>query len=225
MRRILALYRPYRWLLLLGLVAILFSSGFALTIPWILKVAIDRLTERQADTTLLPFAAALVVFTLLQGTFRFVARRTIVGVSRQIEYDLRNQFYRQWLRLDRNFYDRVPSGDLMARATQDMSNLRMLLGAGPLHFSSTIIMAIFAVVLMARLDPWLTVYAWPLSPCSSSALKNSSSTWNHNSTGPRPGTKSSVVRCKKRSPACASSKPTPWEKRWWRPSATRAKSI
>jgi len=171
MRRILVLYRPYRWLLLLGLVAILFSSGFALTIPWILKVAIDRLTERPADTTLLPFAAALVVFTLLQGTFRFVARRTIVGVSRQIEYDLRNQLYRQWLRLDRNFYDRVPSGDLMARATQDMSNLRTLLGAGPLHFSSTIIMAIFAVVLMARLDPWLTVYALTPFPVLLLSLK------------------------------------------------------
>jgi ATP-binding cassette, subfamily B, multidrug efflux pump len=171
MRRILVLYRPYRWLLLLGLVAILFSSGFALTIPWILKVAIDRLTERPADTTLLPFAAALVFFTLLQGTFRFVARRTIVGVSRQIEYDLRNQLYRQWLRLDRNFYDRVPSGDLMARATQDMSNLRTLLGAGPLHFSSTIIMAIFAVVLMARLDPWLTVYALTPFPLLLLSLK------------------------------------------------------
>ncbi len=118
MRPILALYRPYRWLLLLGLVAILFSSGFALTIPWILKVAIDQLTERPADTTLLLFAAAILVFTLLQGSFRFLARRTIVGVSRQIEYDLRNQLYRQWVRLDRSFYDRVPSGDLMARATQ-----------------------------------------------------------------------------------------------------------
>ncbi|MFQ5961007.1 MAG: ABC transporter ATP-binding protein [Candidatus Methylomirabilales bacterium] len=171
MRPILALYRPYRGLLLLGMVAILFSSGFALTIPWILKVAIDRLTERPADTTLLLFAGAILLFTLLQGTFRFAARRTIVGVSRQIEYDLRNQLYRQWLRLDRSFYDRVPSGDLMARATQDMSNLRMLLGAGPLHFSSTVIMGIFAVVLMARLDPWLTVYALAPFPVLLLSLK------------------------------------------------------
>jgi ATP-binding cassette subfamily B protein len=159
MRPILALYHPYRWRLLLGLIAILFSSGFALTIPWILKMAIDRLTEGPAGTTLLLFAGGILLFTLLQGTFRFLARMTIVGVSRQIEYDLRNQLYRQWLCLDRGFYDRVPSGDLMARATQDMSKLRMLLGAGPLHFSSTVIMGIFAVVLMIRLDPWLTVYA------------------------------------------------------------------
>ena len=171
MRPILALYRPYRWPLFLGLVAILFSSGFALTIPWILKVAIDRLTDRPADTTLLPFAAAVLVFTLLQGSFRFLARRTIVGVSRQIEYDLRNQLYRQWLRLDRNFYDRVPSGALMARATQDMSNLRMLLGAGPLHFSSTVIMGILAVVLMASLNPWLTVYALAPFPVLLFSLK------------------------------------------------------
>ncbi|MBW8058697.1 MAG: ABC transporter ATP-binding protein [candidate division NC10 bacterium] len=159
MRPILALYRPYRRLLLLGLVAVLFSSGFGLTIPWILKEAIDRLQERPAGTTLLLFAAALLVFTLIQGTFRFLARRTIVGVSRQIEYDLRNQLYRQWLRLDRGFYDRVPSGDLMARATQDMSTLRTLLGAGPLHLSTTFIVGISAVALMARLNPWLTLYA------------------------------------------------------------------
>ena len=159
MRSLLALYRPHRALLLLGLAAVLFSSGFGLTIPWILKEAIDRLQERPAGTTLLLFAAALLLFTLLQGAFRFLARRMIVGISRQIEYDLRNQLYRQWLRLDGSFYDRVPSGDLMARATQDMSALRTLLGAGPLHLSSTIIVGISAAALMARLDPWLTLYA------------------------------------------------------------------
>lgn len=159
MRKILALYRPHRGLLLLGLVAVFCSSAFGLTIPWVLKEAIDRLQERPSGTTLLFFAAALVLFTLLQGTFRFLARRTIVGISRQVEYDLRNQLYRQWLRLDASFYDRVPSGDLMARATQDMSVLRMLLGAGPLHLSSTLIMGISALVLMGRLNPWLTLYA------------------------------------------------------------------
>ncbi|MFQ5883247.1 MAG: ABC transporter transmembrane domain-containing protein, partial [Candidatus Methylomirabilales bacterium] len=113
---ILALYRPYRRVLLLGLVAVLLSSGFSLTIPWILKEVIDRLTERPSGATLLLFAAALLLFTMLQGLFRFQARRTLVGISRQIEYDLRNRLYRQWLRLDGSFYDRVPSGDLMARA-------------------------------------------------------------------------------------------------------------
>ncbi|MFQ5847361.1 MAG: ABC transporter ATP-binding protein [Candidatus Methylomirabilales bacterium] len=159
MRQILALYRPYRMLLLLGLGAVLCSSGFGLTIPWILKEAIDRLRERPAGTTLLFFATALLCFTLLQGIFRFLARRTIVGISRQLEYDLRNRLYRQWLRLDGSFYDRVPSGDLMARATQDMSVLRMLLGAGPLHLSTTAIVGVSAVALMAHLNPWLTLYA------------------------------------------------------------------
>jgi len=159
MKAILALYRPHRTLLLLGLVASLCSSGFALTIPWILKEAIDRLQERPAGATLLLFAGALLLFTLLQGAFRFLARRTIVGISRQIEYDLRNRLYRQWLDLDGGFYDRVPSGDLMARATQDMSALRSLLGAGPLHLSSTVIVGLSAMALMARLDPWLSLYA------------------------------------------------------------------
>ena len=159
MRAILALYRPYRTLLLLGLVAGLCSGAFGLTIPWILKEAIDRLQEQPAGSTLLFLAGALLLFTLLQGAFRFLARRTIVGISRQIEYDLRNRLYRQWLDLDGGFYDRVPSGDLMARATQDMSALRSLLGAGPLHLSATVILGISAVALMARLNPWLTLYA------------------------------------------------------------------
>ena len=159
MRQILELYRPYRKVLLLGLGAIMLSSGFGLTIPWILKVAIDRLKERPAGTTLLLLAAALILFTVFQGTFRFLARMMIVGTSRHIEYDLRNQLYRQWLRLDSSFYDRVPTGNLMARATQDMSALRTLLGAGPLHFSTTIIVGVSAALLMAHLDPWLTLYA------------------------------------------------------------------
>ena len=159
MRAILALFQPYRHRLFLGLAAVLCSSGFALTIPWIIKEAIDRLRERPAGASLLLFAGALLLFTLLQGAFRFLARMTIVGISRQIEYDLRNRLYRQWLRLDGGFYDRVPSGDLMARATQDMSALRTLLGAGPLHFSSTVVVGIFSVLLMARLDGWLTLYA------------------------------------------------------------------
>ncbi|MFQ5532741.1 MAG: ABC transporter ATP-binding protein, partial [Candidatus Methylomirabilales bacterium] len=134
-------------------------SGFGLTIPWILKEAIDRLKERPPGTTLLLFAAALIMFTLLQGFFRFIARMVIVGISRRLEYDLRNQLFRKWLHLDSSFYDRVPSGDLMARATQDMSHLRMLLGPGPLHLSSTIIVGTSAAILMASINPWLTLYA------------------------------------------------------------------
>lgn len=159
MRPILALYRPYRKVIVLGLGAVLLSSGFGLTIPWIIKEAIDRMQERPAGSTLLFFAAALIFFTVIQGTFRFLARMMIVGTSRHIEYDLRNQLYRQWLRLDSSFYDRVPSGDLMARATQDISVLRTLLGAGPLHLSTTFVVGISAAVLMARLNPWLTLYA------------------------------------------------------------------
>lgn len=159
MKHILALYHPYRKVLLLGLVAVLFSSGFGLAIPWILKVAIDRLREGREGTSLFLFAAALILFTIIQGAFRFLARMMIVGTSRHIEYDLRNRLYRQWLRLDAGFYDRVPSGDLMARATQDMSALRTLVGAGPLHLSTTVIVAVSAAVLMASLNPWLTLYA------------------------------------------------------------------
>src|SRR3970040_884350 len=116
MRAILALYRPYRTLLLLGLVAGLFSGAFGLTIPWILKEAIDRLQEPPAGSALLFLAGALLLFPLLQGGFRFLARRTIVGISRQIEYDLRNRLYRQWLGLDGRFFCPVPPGELLAPA-------------------------------------------------------------------------------------------------------------
>jgi ATP-binding cassette subfamily B multidrug efflux pump len=182
MRAILALYRPYRAVVVLGLVAGLVSSAFGLTIPWILKEAIDRLQERPTGATLLFFAGALVLFTLVQGGFRFLARRTIVGVSRQIEYDLRNRLYRQWLDLDAGFYDRVPSGDLMARATQDMSALRSLLGAGPLHISATVILGVSAGAVMARLDPWLTLYAlapFPLLLWALTALRHRMETALH----------------------------------------------
>lgn len=162
MKPLLRLFRPHQESLLLGLGAILLANAFALAIPWVLKEAVDHIGRSSHPTTLVSFALLIVGLAVIQGLFRFVARQRLIGTSRELEYDLRNTLFWQLLHLPPSFYDRSPLGDLMVRSTQDMTVLRTLLGAGPLHLTNTLIVYISTITLMTLIDPWLTLYA--LSP-------------------------------------------------------------
>jgi ATP-binding cassette subfamily B protein len=162
MKALLQLFHAHKRSLLLGLGSILLANAFALAIPWVLKEAVDHIGGAPHPTTLVFFALLIVGLTMIQGLFRFVARRKLIGTSRELEYDLRNTLFWQLLHLPPSFYDRSPIGDLMTRSTQDMTVLRTLLGAGPLHLTNTLIVYVSTITLMVLIDPWLTLYA--LSP-------------------------------------------------------------
>ncbi len=95
----------------------LFTTGFSLLGPWVLKFAIDQLKEAITTQLLLKFAGLLVAVALVEGIFRFLMRQTIIGVSRKIEYNLRNDFLGHLQKLTQSFYNQFKTGDLMARAT------------------------------------------------------------------------------------------------------------
>ena len=155
---------PYRKDLTLGVLCLLLTNGFALAIPWLLKEAIDHLKGPPAMSALPRYALLLVATAFLQGFFRFLARRQLVGTAREVEYELRNRLFWHLLQLPSSFFQRTKTGDLMARATQDVNTVRTLLGAGIMYSANILIVYTSTIALMASIDPSLTLYALLPSP-------------------------------------------------------------
>ena len=149
----------YRGRLAVGSVCLLFSNVLLLANPWILKLAIDELKAGIAKDRLLVLSAAFVGITVVSGVFRFFMRRVIIGVSRDIEFDMRGDFFAHLEKLSPVFYNRNRTGDLMALASNDLNAVRALVGPGVMYSMNTVVVAGFALSLMIVLSWKLTVAA------------------------------------------------------------------
>ncbi|MCA9433591.1 MAG: hypothetical protein KC940_23930, partial [Candidatus Omnitrophica bacterium] len=105
------------------------------------------------------YFAAILGFALVSGLFRFLQRRIIIGISRKIEYDLRNDLFEHLLKLSPSFYNRMTTGDIVARATNDMNQVRSMLGPGVMYPINAILTMIFALGGMIYLSPILAIVA------------------------------------------------------------------
>ena len=147
--------REYFW----GILALLLTIGFGVAVPWFLKYPIDILKEQGATRS---FYLHILLFLGMAGitaVFRFFMRRILIGISRKIEYDLRNDFFAHLQKLSRSFYNRHRTGDIMARATNDINAVRNLLGPGIMYSLYTFFYTLFALVMMLKLDVKLTALA------------------------------------------------------------------
>lgn len=159
----LRILRPYflrykrHWLF--GLFAIAMTDIFMLTGPWILRSAIDALSRNVTMEKLFIYAAAILGVTIISAIFRFIMRQTMIVASRRIEYDFRNDFFSHLLTLDRKYYDKTPTGDIMARATNDMDSVRSMIGPGIMYFCSTVITVVLALAFMLKISSRLTLYS------------------------------------------------------------------
>jgi ATP-binding cassette subfamily B protein len=149
----------YRKRLAVGSVCLLGANVLLLANPWILKLAIDELRTGITEDRLLRLSLAFVAVTLVSGVFRFLMRRIIIGVSREIEYDMRGDFFAHLERLTPVFYNKNQTGDLMALATNDLNAVRSLVGPGVMYSMNTVVVAGFALALMIVLSWKLTVVA------------------------------------------------------------------
>ncbi len=149
--------RRHRRVLGWGFLALVLSDAFQLASPWVFKYAVDGLTQEITRGKLIFFAAALVVMALFGGLARYYMRRLMIGTSREIEYELRSDFYRKLTELSFSFYNRTPTGDLMARATNDLNAVRAVLGPGIMYSLNTVITLTAALVFMLILSPRLTL--------------------------------------------------------------------
>jgi ATP-binding cassette subfamily B protein len=157
--RLLGYVLVYRRAFVLGFLCVVATTAITLTGPWVLKHAIDDLHAGVTTGKIRFYAAALLALAAFGGIFRFLMRRIVIGASRGIEYDLRNAFFAHLQRLEPAFYHRHRTGDLMSRATNDLSAVRTMVGPAVMYSATTGLTFIVAIVLMVSIDPWLTMVA------------------------------------------------------------------
>ena len=159
--------RRYRWGYLWGTLACVCTNAVAVQFPRVLGMAVDALKRGTTHQTIFLFACLLVGISLTKGIFLYAQRWILIGISRDIEFDLRNDLFRTLERQDAEFYQRYRTGDLMARMTNDLSAVRMLLGPALMYSANTIFLTVFALVFMLRISPWLTLVALAPMPLAS----------------------------------------------------------
>jgi ATP-binding cassette subfamily B multidrug efflux pump len=157
LRALLPYYRPYRGRLAVGLLLVAVANVFTLAAPDFLRRGVDALGRPGAGRVLLLMAGALVATALLAGGARFGMRQFLNAVSRWMEYDLRNALFRHLTTLEPAFFHRTPTGDIMARATNDLAAVRMAAGPAVMYLTDTVSRALMAVPLMLHIDWRLTV--------------------------------------------------------------------
>ena len=151
--------KGYRWYLVIGSIAVLFANGLLLVNPYLTKVIFDKLKEGDSMSQVGLLVLAMIGLAVLGGAFRFAMRRSIIWMSRLIEYDLRNELFAHLLSMPPSFYDRTRTGDIMARTTNDLEAVRMMIGPAIMQLTNTIIVAAGALTMMVVLSPRLTMYA------------------------------------------------------------------
>ena len=140
--------RKYRATFIVGAVCVLFNNGVWILFPLIIRRAIDDLNRGVTRNKLLTYALMLLAVAGAKAIFQFLTRWILIGVSREIEFDLRNDLFAHLERLSYNFYQRTRTGDIMARATNDLNAVRMLVGPGIMYTANTIVFTAGALVFM-----------------------------------------------------------------------------
>ncbi|MGE3509318.1 MAG: ABC transporter ATP-binding protein [Vicinamibacterales bacterium] len=158
-QRLLGYLRPYRGAFVGGLVCVLVTQGVALTGPLVLQRAIDDLATGLSGVKLTIYGGLLLVIAIVRGYFQYVMRRVLIGASRHIEYDLRNAFFAHLQTLPLSYFQANRTGDLMSRATNDLNAVRMMIGPSIMYAANTVLVFVVALILMAAIDGWLTLYA------------------------------------------------------------------
>ena len=148
--------------LALGMGALVIKDLLAVLSPLVMKKGVDALTTHFEMRDVFLFAALLIVLSAAKGLFQYWMRVVLIGVSRDLEFDLRNDLFAHLVHLSSSFYHRFRTGDIMTRATSDLNAVRMMAGPGVMYWCETTLLFILAVAVMAATDWKLTLLA--LSP-------------------------------------------------------------
>ena len=168
---LLPYFRPYRARLVAGLACVGLGVAVGLAAPLLVGRAIDSFRAAASAAGLARYAVLLVGVALVQGLFSFAQRRILVALSRDVEFDLRNDYFAHLERLPLGFYQQSYTGDLMARATNDLQAVRMLCGPAIMYGANTVFAASGALFLMAGIHGRLTLVALCTMPLVAMATK------------------------------------------------------
>lgn len=159
-RTVLPLMGRYRRGIAAGILFLVLTNIFTFVLPWILKIAVDDLQGTIEKRQLLIYCGLILAAALFQGLFRFAMRRILIGISRNVEYHLRNIVFGHLLALPTSFFQSMRTGDIMSRATSDIEAVRMAVGPGVMHLANTTITFIVAFASMLLLHPGLALLSF-----------------------------------------------------------------
>jgi len=154
-----------------GALCVLLLNGLWVLFPQVLRRAVDDLNSGVTTQKLSRYALAIIALVLAKGLFQFLTRWIVIGISRDIEFDLRNDLFQQLERLAHSFYQRTRTGDVMARATNDLNAVRALLGPAIMYTANTLVFTAMALVFMFQISPKLTLYAFLPLPIASIVIQ------------------------------------------------------
>ena len=157
--------KKYRGSFAVGTLCVFLNNGIWILFPQVVRRAIGDLTHsvelhQPLQYRLLTYALVLLAVASTRGIFQFLTRWILIGISREIEFDLRNDFFRHLEGLSYSYYQRTRTGDIMARATNDLNAVRMLLGPAIMYSANTVVFTAGALVFMLSISPRLTLYAF-----------------------------------------------------------------
>lgn len=157
-------FRKYRGRLVCGFLLLMGANALGISIPWLIKDAIEGLRAGLDLGVIRWSALAIGIAAVIQGVVRIVSRHLFLGVSRGIEFDIRTKLFRRLQSLSLTFFQKTTTGDIMSRATNDLNAVRMVLGPGVTHGLNSIIVYLFAVSAMMAISFKLTILAVILFP-------------------------------------------------------------
>ncbi len=150
--------------LALGFGALILKDLLGVMVPLVLRRGVDSLEAGGGWRMAAGFAGILLGVSVVKGIFQYWMRRILIGVSRDVEYDLRNDIYGHLSMLSRDFYGRFPVGDIMARSTNDLGAVRMMAGPGLMYWTETTLTMVLAAIVMFTVDAPLTLAALAPAP-------------------------------------------------------------
>lgn len=169
-------FRKYKWHLILGILFVAAGNYFRAWQPQVIREALDYVLEQlklyqtadpatkdvimsELSPALLKFGGLVLLLALIMGVFMYFMRQTIIVMSRLIEYDMRKEIYDKYQQLDKSFYRKNNTGDMMARITEDVSKVRMYLGPALLYGINLVTLFIMVIYAMLKVDARLTLYS------------------------------------------------------------------
>jgi ATP-binding cassette subfamily B protein len=167
MRPLFGYMRRYRWGYLWGTLSCIATNAVWVFFPQVLEAAIDEMKRGTTRGRILFLASLLVAIALVKGVFLYAQRWILIGISREIEFDLRNDLFRHLEEQDSGFYQRYRTGDIMARMTNDLNAVRMLLGPALMYSANTVFFTVGALFFVLRISPYLTLVALAPMPIAS----------------------------------------------------------
>ncbi len=159
--------RRYHRGYLAGAICVICSNALWILLPQILRNAVNDLTHHLTRERILVDALLLIALAASKGIFLFLTRWILISISRDIEYDLRNDLLLSLESQSLSYFQEHRTGDIMARTTNDLNAVRMLLGPAIMYSANTVLFTIGALFFMLRISPWMTLLAFAPLPIAS----------------------------------------------------------